>query len=161
MPAATSTEFTFEIPDSQITTAIERLKEDSSGPSVTAIADRIVKICGSPAIRRIDNALNSWRSTWDLRQNRDIQREDYSFKGDPLPFWWLAKLYLILHYNIVQADSEFAAPRAEGQEGHRKTAVQRKIVGWLSSFRGNRYAMDRTAESWLPDLMKPSREKTS
>ncbi len=63
----------------------------------------------------------------DLRKNRDSQRENCTFKADPLPIWWLAKLYLALHYNahIVQADSEFPTPRAEGLDGHGETIVQR------------------------------------
>ena len=151
------------MPDMETTNAIARLHLDPSGPSVTAIADRTVEVCGSPAVRKINNALDSWRTTWDKRNNRDVGREDGTFKGDPLPFWWLAKLYLALHYHshILRADSEFATPRAEGLDGGAKTAVQRKIVGWLSSFRGQRCAVDFEAESWLSHLMKPSREKTA
>lgn len=161
MSASLSAQSTCDIPDSETAKAINGLHQDLSGPSVTAIADRVVEVRGSSTIKRINDALNSWRTTWDLRKNHDSQGENCTFKGDPLPFWWLAKLYLALHYNahIVQADSEFATPRAEGLDGHGKTTVQRKIVGWLSSFRGQRYAVDLTTESCLPDLMKPSREK--
>ena len=121
-----------------------------------------MQLRGSPAIRKINNALDLWHITWDRRNNRDVAREEGTFKGDPRPFWWLAKLYLALHYHahILREDSEFVTPRAEGMDGYAKMAVQRKIVGWLSSFRGQRYAVDFEAESWLPQLMKPSQEKT-
>ena len=159
--AAPPARYAWDTPDSETTNAVKRLQQDHSGPSVTKIADRMVKVHGSPMIRRINNALDAWRTTWDLRNYHDNQREDCTFKGDPLPFWWLAKLYLVLHYNAptLEPDSEFATPRAEGMDGHRKTAVQRKIVGWLSSFRGQSCAVESTAESWLPDLMKPRGEK--
>lgn len=151
------------MPEMETTNAIARLQLDPSGPSVTAIADRTVQVRGSPAIRRINNALDSWRTTWDRRNSRDVAREEGSFKGDALPFWWLAKLYLALHYHArdLRADSEFATPRAEGLDGYCKAVVQRKIVGWLSRFRGQRCAVDFEVESWLPHLMKPSREKTA
>ena len=160
---ASFSQFSYEVPDSETTRAIKQLKDDPSGPTVTAIADRVVKIHGSPAIRRIDNALNSWRATWDLRHNREAQRENRTFKGDALPFFWLAKLYLALHYNahILQHDSEFATSRAEGLDSQNKTTVQRKIVGWLSSFRGQKFTVDTKAESWLSSLMKPNLEETS
>ena len=139
--------------------ALKGLNDDHSGLTVTAIADKAVKICGSPAIRKVDNALNAWRATWDLRHNRDCHRQTRTFKGDAMPFFWLAKLYLALHNNvhILQPDSEFATARAEGLDGHGKTIIQRKIVGWLSSFRGQRCKVDSKVESWLPDLFKPSR----
>ena len=78
-----------------------------------------------------------------------------------MPFFWLAKLYLVLHKNghILQPDSEFATSRAEALDGYGKTIMQRKIVGWLSSFRGKSCKVDARAESWLPDLFKPSREQ--
>jgi hypothetical protein len=112
---------------------------------------------GSTQMHRINGSLNSWRTTWDLRNTHDSQRAKVTFKGDPLPFWWLAKLYLVLHYYapVLTADSEFATPRAEGLDSTGKTIVQRKIVGWLSSFRGQRCNVDWSAETWLPDLMKP------
>jgi hypothetical protein len=146
-------------PDSETVEAIKRLQQDLSGPSVTAIADQVVKACGSPTMPRINGVLNSWATTWNLRNNHDNQRE-YFFKGDPLPFWWLAKLYLVLHYHahILTAGSDFATPRAVGSDRQGKLTVQRKIVGWLSGFRGQRCSVDWSAESWLPDLMKPSQE---
>jgi hypothetical protein len=137
---------------------VKQLQQDLSGPSVADLADRIVKAHGSPQIHRMNGSLNSWRTTWDLRNMHDNHRESVTFKGDPLPFWWLAKLYLVLHYytHFLTADSEFATSRGEGLNGTGKTIVQRKIVGWLSSFRGQRCNVDWSAESWLPDLMKPS-----
>ena len=147
------------MPDADTIRHIKQLQQDLSGPSLAALADRIVKARGSPQIHRINGSLNSWRTTWDLRNTHDSQRENCTFKGDPLPFWWLAKLYLVLHHyaHILTADSEFARPRAEGLDGMGKITVQRNIVGWLSSFRGQRCNVDWSAETWLPDLMKSSR----
>ena len=144
------------IPESDSSNAINRLKEDSSGPNITAIADSALRTYASPVIRRVDNALNAWRATWDLRSYRDSKHERYTFKGDPLPFWWLAKLYLLLHYHghILQPDSEYASPRAEAPDSHGKSMVQSKVVGWLSSFRGRKFTVNTETENWLPELMK-------
>ena len=75
-----------------------------------------------------------------------------------MPFWWLAKLYLVLHYysHILAEDSDFAKPRAERLDRYGKSRVQRKIVGWLSMFRGHKTVLDmnKEKENWLPDLMK-------
>lgn len=144
--------------DPETVEAIKRLKHDHSGATVTSIADKVVKTCGSPMIRRIDNALNAWHSTLTWRRNHDIHCENRTFKGDALPFFWLAKLYLALHNNaqILHPDSEFTTSRAEGPDGHGKTMIQRKIVGWLASFRGHNLTVDTKAENWLPDLIKSS-----
>ena len=136
--------------------AIKQLNEYPSGPNITAIADRTVKIHASPAIGRVDNALNAWRTTWDLRRNQGSQNEQPTFKGDPLPFWWLAKLYLLLHYHghIVQPGTEYSSPRPDAPDDDAKTAIQRKVVGWLSSFRGKSVKLGAETENWLPELMK-------
>jgi len=42
-----------------------------------------------------------------------------------------------------------------------KLAVQRKIVGWLSRFKGQKYAVGIEAETWLSCLMKLSMEQTA
>ena len=148
------------IPESDSSNAINRLKYDPSGPNITAIADSALKMYASPVIRRVDNALNAWRATWDLRSNRDSKHERCTFKGDPLPFWWLAKLYLLLHYHghILQPDSEYASPRAEAPDNYGKTMIQRKVVGWLSSFRGRKSTVNTETENWLPELMKLTRD---
>ena len=144
------------IPESDSSNAISRLKDDPTGPNITAIADSVLKMHASPVIRKVDNALNAWRATWDLRSNRDRDHERCTFKGDPLPFWWLAKLYLLLHYHghMLQPDSEYASPRAEAPDNTAKSMIQRKVVGWLSSFRGRKSQVDYETENWLPDLMK-------
>jgi hypothetical protein len=149
-----------EMPESDSINAIKRLKEDPSGSNITSIADEALATHASPIIRRVDNALNAWRTTWDLRRNRDSKHEPCTFKGDPLPFWWLAKLYLLLHYHghILQPDNEYASPRAEAPDNCGKTVIQRKVIGWLSSFRGRKLNVDAKTENWLPDLMKLTHE---
>ena len=148
------------MPESDSSNAINRLKDDPSGPNITAIADNAIETHASPVIRKVDNALNAWRATWDLRSNRDSKHECCTFKGDPLPFWWLAKLYLLLHYHghILQPDSEYASPRAEAPDNYVKSMVQKKVVGWLSNFRGRKFTMNAETENWLPELMKLTHE---
>ncbi|TKA64218.1 hypothetical protein B0A55_10680 [Friedmanniomyces simplex] len=60
-----------------------------------------------------------------------------------------------------RADSAFGIPRAKGMDLYTKLAVQRKIVGWLSRFKGQKYAVGIEAETWLSCLMKLSMEQTA
>ena len=144
------------IPESESSNAIKRLKDDPSGPNITAIANSALSMYASPVIRKVDNALNAWRATWDLRSNRDSKHERYTFSGDPLPFWWLAKLYLLLHYHgyVLQPDCEYASPRAEAPDNYRKSVIQSKVIGWLASFRGRKFTVNTETENWLPELMR-------
>lgn len=147
------------IPDTDSANAIDRLKEDFTGPKITAIADQTLKMYASLVICRVDTALNVWRATWEQRSNRD-SHEQCTFQGDPLPFWWLAKLYLLLHYHghVLQPDSEYASPRAAAPDNRGKSMIQKKVVGWLSSFRGRKLNLGDETENWLPQLMQLSHE---
>ncbi|KAK0853139.1 hypothetical protein LTS02_012072, partial [Friedmanniomyces endolithicus] len=60
-----------------------------------------------------------------------------------------------------RADSAFGIPGAKGMDLYTKLAVQRKIVGWLSRFKGQKYAVGIEAETWLSCLMKLSMEQTA
>jgi hypothetical protein len=78
--------YTWNMQDSDTTKAIKRLPQDPSGASITAIADRVVKVHGSPTIRRINNALDSWRTTWDLHIHHDTIAKSVLLKETPYHF---------------------------------------------------------------------------
>ena len=91
---------------------------------------------GSVTLKHINNALNAWRVTWDGRIYREPGREDTTFFHDPLPFWWLAKLYIVLHYlpDSFGEGSEFSIPRAGGIREKSKLQSQSNIFRWMARF---------------------------
>ena len=136
---------------------LSSLRHDLSGPTAAALADHAVSSQGSSMLRHVNNALNAWRTTWDLRYYRDVAHENSAFTADPLPLWFLAKLYVVLHIYVPSApeDQEFACSRVKGIDEHQKIVVQSKIIRWLSRFRGHRGMPDSLAGNILPKLMRP------
>lgn len=113
------------------------LQHDLSGSTVSSLADAAMFTNSTSALGHINQALNTWRNTWDQRQFREHKYENCTFFNDPLPFWWLAKLYILLHVyaDLLHPDSEFAVARARSGDETSKFQVQKKIVGWFSRFR--------------------------
>ena len=122
------------------------LQQDLTGSAIANLADQAVTKEGvSVSLQNINNSLNAWRSTWDLRLFRELWCENDSFFNDPLPFWWLAKLYIFLHLNakLIGQDSEFATPRAKRGTGRSLLITQAKIVGWFSRFKRQYHMLEK------------------
>lgn len=136
------------------------LKQDLSGPTVAALADDVVAACGSPALKHINNALNSWDLTWHLRRFRELEYEENSFFQNPLPFWWLAKLYLLLHLcgDILPQDSEFAISRFTDQSEAGRMNIQARLVRWLSRFRTPQFYVEPLASNILSKLAQAAND---
>jgi len=114
-----------------------KLKRDFSRRTIEAIADEVIKMQGGPAFQELNLALNAWRLAWDGRQFRDNQSDAKNFSADPLPFWQLAKLFIILHVvgEDKLAESELKVPKARGGDPKSKFLVQERIVSWLQKLR--------------------------
>ena len=112
------------------------VQSDLSGPSIAALADEVVSTSSCSALKQINSILNAWRVTWDLRLYREIGYNDSGFLDNPMPFWFLAKLYIVLHHyeHFISDDSEFAVSRVKFLDERTKLQVQLKIVRWLSKF---------------------------
>ena len=149
--------YSFFIPEDTTTNVLLSLRQDLSGAKVAAIADDAVSSQGSSMLKQVNNALNAWRTIWDNRYFRDFAHENRSFFGDPLPFWWLAKLYVALHFHAPpgHGDTEFSESRVKGTNEPRKIIVQSKIIGWLSKFRRQQGVLDFLTENCFSKLMKP------
>ena len=121
---------------SGITDLDEHFHEDLSGVKVNALADETVSWHGSSNVQHVNAALNAWLTTWNLRCYRESAYENRTFLNDPLPFFWLAKLYLVLHcYKFwIRDESDFAVSRVDGADDGSKWTVQIKIIGWFSRF---------------------------
>ena len=115
----------------------DSLDHDLSESKVAWLANELVGIYGSTTLKHINSALNSWRATWDGRIYREPGREDVTFFHDPLPFWCLAKLYIVLHYlgDSFADSSEFSTARAGGMGETNKLQTQSNILQWMVRFR--------------------------
>ncbi|KAK5198968.1 hypothetical protein LTR92_001439 [Exophiala xenobiotica] len=136
-----------------------RLDQDLSGPGVTTLAAEVLSSHEGTALFRINQALDVWMHSWDRRQYRDLGCENIAFCLDPLPLWFLAKLFLILHCgaSFIPAESEYANVRARGIGTMEKLKLQGKVFGWLAKFRDKGDLPTKGAIS-LTDLMTPMTE---
>ena len=84
----------------------------------------------------MNRILDTWRSYWELRGPEDSEQENYTFSGDPLRFWWLAKLYLILSIHQQQSLLEAVDLSPDNHQfiasdAQRRLKFQSKILSWL------------------------------
>ncbi|KAL2785025.1 hypothetical protein BJX66DRAFT_70274 [Aspergillus keveii] len=110
-----------------------------SGPSVSQLADEISSQRCSETLSHINDLLNTWRASWDAQYADETpQGRGLPWSSDPLRFWWLAKLYIILYAcrSIITEESEFfpflSRPGGDGMEPVR---LRSRIVSWLLKFR--------------------------
>jgi hypothetical protein len=138
-----------------------RLNSDLTGDFVASLADTLISSYPSQTLRNVNSSLDAWLALWNTRQYRDgAISESKMFMLDPLPFWWLAKLYLLLHCAGEDAlrGSEFANPRAKGLNVKERIAMMVRVMGWLRRFR-RMELLDRREKdeegSCLPQLIHP------
>lgn len=115
---------------------LDILNKDCSGTTVAILAEKVVNAHGSVGVKRINEALDRWRLIWEQRKFRESAVEGSLFSLDPLPFWFLAKLYLLACLIKPPPDSEFRFLLTHTLVSvAEKISAQEKIVGWLNSFR--------------------------
>lgn len=144
---------------SGITDLDKHFQEDLTGGKVTALADGTVSLYGSSTLKHVNDALNFWLTTWHMRRYRESAYENRTFLSDPLPFFWLAKLYLVLHCYAfwIRDESDFAISRVKGADDGSKWTVQIKILGWLAKFRRQRCRpVDIRAGNYLYKILERS-----
>jgi hypothetical protein len=126
---------------------LSRVHNDFSGRLITTLANDLVATHGSAMMRRMNMLLNRWLQSWEFRETRDTTRENCSFSGDPLRFFWLAKLYIVLHFYrfTLTKNSEFAVSITGAPSDHKQPAHLR-IISWLSRFRERQ--VDPASPTW-------------
>lgn len=109
------------------------------GQSVSQLANEISVERGSGILSHVNDILNTWRASWDAQYALETdQYRRWFFSGDPLRFWWLAKLYLVLYAcrSTITEESEFfpffRKPVADNGE---RIQLQARILTWLTRFR--------------------------
>jgi len=134
-----------------------RVFEDLSGPAISTLADQAIEKYPSNGIKTVNAILNAWHTSWTLGQHCASDHEQHYFSRDPLPFWWLAKFYLILWCcsHLIDEQSEFSRPRHKGACVTQRVQSQVKVVGWLHRFRGGQATADPQSMNYLSYLMEP------
>lgn len=134
---------------------ISRLENDRCGNSVAALADEVVARHGSPTLQWLNRIFDRWRKVWDCRCSRDFKQENRTFSADPVRFWWLAKLYLALHFDrsSILKSSDFAVLDAvNGPEDDAKQ-LQLKILRLLLGFRQRKEDLELSKECYLSSVV--------
>jgi hypothetical protein len=138
---------------------LSQFHDDFSGKYITSLADVLVDQYGTAIMRRMNTLLGRWYQSWECRKSRDAARDNRTFSSDPLRFFWLAKLYIVLHFyrHALKKDSEFAVPDPEAPSDRRNQAHLR-IMSWLLRFqeRQAQPASQTWAEHYLCQFTKPS-----
>lgn len=114
---------------------IEGLRRELSTRTIERLADGFVDSCGGEAMRRLNSALNAWAQCWESRIFSDCQVDFKKFLCNPLPFWHLAKLFMILRLARVAGVEEpsFSMHKIRLEDVSGKTYAQNKVVAWLQT----------------------------
>lgn len=121
----------------QLSILLRRLAKNFSGHTIEALTAQAVTLSGNEAIVNANKALDRWLQAWNTRLFREEVPGNSGFSSDPLPFWWLAKLFLLLHIcaAVIPTDSEFDALKSRGDNLRGVLERQVKIFGFLSRIR--------------------------
>ena len=116
---------------------IRRLRDNFCSSTVEDVADEVIKTQSDLAFRDLNSTLNAWRRSWDHRKFHDPQSDGRTFSADPLPFWDLAKLLIVLYLNPERHDVHdlLRVPVIHFGDMNSKTASQEKVFSWLKTLR--------------------------
>ncbi|RBR11745.1 hypothetical protein FVER53590_13066 [Fusarium verticillioides] len=94
-----------------------QVASDFSGPNIVRLAARVAHLGNSSNFDSINRVLYEWLAVWERRSWRDADYENLAFSLDPLPFWWLAKLFVLLHCgrDYFSVGSEFTIVNKTGR----------------------------------------------
>lgn len=137
---------------------LSSLRKNFTGSYITLLANDLVARHGTPTVVRMNEILDNWHQSWELRKSHDLMQENRTFSCDPIRFWWLAKLFLVLHlhrHSIVH-DSEWAALGSEPKDEHAKSQTQLKVVSWLLQFRQPNEEVTQLTEHYLSRFVRPA-----
>ncbi|CAM1504821.1 Fc.00g024120.m01.CDS01 [Cosmosporella sp. VM-42] len=115
----------------------EKLTEDFSAETVETIADNFIEKYGGNACRSLNSTLNAWRQIWETREFRDSHSDGTNFSCDPLPFWFLAKVFLMIRLVrcFLSHENVLDIPRGKPAHLRARTLAQGKLNSWLQRFR--------------------------
>lgn len=115
------------------------LRESIDTQTIETVSNNVTEKYGGDACRSVNAMLNAWRRSWEARKFRDVQSDGRNFLCDPLPFWFLAKAFLIVHLTEgVDADCQILdISKGKPVDLEARAILQAKLCGWLKRFRLN------------------------
>ena len=138
------------------------------GENLTVLADTAVETFGSAAMKQCNKTLKAWRRAWDHHRVHNQETRARPFSTDPLPFWYLAKMYQALYLSgeVFASELNLKLPMRRGSHDRWKTEEHERIIAWLDDFREQSFSKERDlqeSESMVTDeascalakLMKP------
>ncbi|KIW20478.1 hypothetical protein PV08_01053 [Exophiala spinifera] len=151
-------------------TMVKQLQSSLTAETIDAIADGFIGTYGGKTFTRLNSALNAWRQCWQSRVFRDLQNDGNNFLCDPLPFWHLAKLLLMLRLARVAGAEEPMLALLKVRHGPMwdRSFAQDGVLSWLrrlwpsrgedTAFETSEYAGSETncVESLLTVLLRPT-----
>ncbi|KAF5575605.1 c2h2 transcription factor [Fusarium pseudoanthophilum] len=134
-----------------------QVASDFSGPNIVRLAAQVARLGNSSNFDSINWVLDEWLAVWEKRTWRDADFENLAFSLDPLPFWWLAKLFVLLHCgrDYFSVDSEFKIANKTGRSLRDSCSSQAKIFRWLGKLRQKKSADQTQKVESLASLMLP------
>ncbi|CAJ0551539.1 Ff.00g114690.m01.CDS01 [Fusarium sp. VM40] len=134
-----------------------QVASDFSGPNIVQLAARVARLGNSNTFDGINRVLDEWLAVWERRSWRDSDYENLAYSLDPLPFWWLAKLFVLLHCgrDYLSVDSEFTIANKTGGSFRNSYSSQATIFRWLSKLRQKKSADQTQKVESLASLMVP------
>lgn len=130
---------------------------DFSGPNIVQLAARVVRLRNSSTFDGINRVLDEWLAVWERRNWHDADYENLAFSLDPLPFWWLAKLFVLIHCgkDCFSVDSELTMVSKTGGSFRDSHSSQVKIFRWFAKLRQKKSADPIQKVESLAGLMVP------
>ncbi|KAF5231472.1 hypothetical protein FANTH_13384 [Fusarium anthophilum] len=134
-----------------------QVASDFSGPNIVRLAARVACLGNSSNFDSVNRVLDQWPAVWERRTWRDTDYENLAFSLDPLPFWWLAKLSVLLHCgrDCFSVGSEFTIVNKTGGSFRDSYSSQVKIFRWLGKLRQKKSPDQTQKVESLASLMPP------
>lgn len=155
---ATQTETAGYTLDNEPRDSVTRLRQAFIDDSIPALANELVARNSLPTLQHINSSLDRWRAIWDSRDCQGLRQERITLSTDPLRYWWLAKLYIILHAykDLIYNGSEFAiSETGSSYEQGKSQEIQLKILSWLSRFQRCASKKVSSTECYLATVVEP------
>lgn len=101
------------------------------------VADEVINTQGGLVFQELNSTLNAWRTAWENRKFKDPQSDGKTFSADPLPFWHLGKLLIVLHLNTggLEYHDQLRVPAIQSGDLQSKMMGQEKVSSWLKMLR--------------------------
>ena len=144
--------------NSKLPEIVSRLEQDFSGATISDLLSEVITNPSFDRLHGVNQALENWHQIWIMRQVRDGEYENRAFALNPVPFFWLAQLFILLHCGSsdIANDSEFVTAKLKESDVRGRMRIQDKIFEWLLRLkRRDGCTQIATGKAFLADLIEP------